>query len=554
LLNLMPEKLDEDTMLDTRERPTAADHSADKKAAKAEIASIVRGITSLLKPDEQLLACARASIAGGIMGKLSIGPEAMVHPLVNIALTDRRLILQHVNAESKSQVRTAPHSFLLTEMRAMEFSDLAIHGHKDSARLVVTLSEEQHIRLRISGPDNFKAVSALARVYEALTGASRHSGTANLKCEACQHSLDNMCRFCPFCGAEQKATAASTLAVETETVPDETPDALIAVDAEEAAPTALVSPVEPWPAEPSLEPAVSPEAESPEALAPQAGLDESDATDTPTDAVEFVETTPEIAPAEPANVDFIEPATYESQDAPATEGAWGCQEAPAIAAEPTDATSADDASLTPAPDVAHWEPAAEQQPVLETESPAAEHESCGSPVPADGFVWDIPAAEPDFAPIVPSEEPTIHESTDTFAAQIDAVARAAEAAAELEQLEESVVVPALPEPQPEPPVRTVAGMIVHFSVNHPAVQFHETLKGGSADEIVGLLKSHAANSLKFPLKLAVMRMTPLEFCREVIQRYNYTEGKSLPIPATCEEFLATSQLIGYARVEPYYAD
>src|SRR5580704_16142140 len=75
------------TMLNSTDRMAnekAERDAAAKAARRAEEASIVAGLRAALQPDEQLLGFARARIAGGIKGRLNIGPEAFFAPFVNI--------------------------------------------------------------------------------------------------------------------------------------------------------------------------------------------------------------------------------------------------------------------------------------------------------------------------------------------------------------------------------------------------------------------------------------------------------------------------------------
>ena len=540
-------------MLNTTERPAAADSAAaDKKAAKAETAAIVKGITSLLNPDEQLLGYARASIAGGIKGKLTIGPEAMVAPLVNIGLTDKRLILQHVNSESKQLSRIAPHSFPLTEIRTIEFSDLAIHGHQDTARLIITLVDEQHIRLRSTGKPNFGALLALTSVYNALTGSSRHGGGASLKCSACEHVLDTTCRFCPFCGAEQSTSVtAEKSEAATEPVDHATEAEPIAAEAEQEPEFAVAfagvpqhgadGDAEPLPSimDTELSPATPEETSPPTVDSPEQFAVHIE-TDVPVPTV-LEDWLPPMAD-NPA--DLAQPSVHEH---PAIQPSELETAPPAEAISDADAEiSFEPVGLSTAPDPTYAFQPGPELPVpdaAETDLPPAQSEPPGE------MIWDIPSPAPVLSEMA-TPAPHAESAPETAGSNVEA---SEEVAAELTAPSTIEAVSVEQAATPEPP-RIAVGIVVHFHVNHPVVQFNESLRGTTAEEIVALLKSHAANNLRFPLKLAVMRMTPYEFCREVIQRYNYTEGKSLPIPANCDEFLATSQLIGFAHIEPYDAD
>ncbi len=90
---------------------------------------------------------------------------------------------------------------------------------------------------------------------------------------------------------------------------------------------------------------------------------------------------------------------------------------------------------------------------------------------------------------------------------------------------------------------------VHFHIKHPAVQFDEVIIGTDADDVVAKLKDRVVSELKFPIKLAAMRLTPLEFAQEIVSKYNQEERQALPRPNSCREFLHLVQAIGYATVD-----
>src|SRR5579862_579749 len=112
-----------------RDQRTKAQREADAHAARrAEQASIVAGLRSALESQEQLLGFARGRIAGGFRGKLNIGPEAFFAPFVNIGLTERRVVLQHVRRENGKPADILPHFFLLVEIASVTFSDIETYG------------------------------------------------------------------------------------------------------------------------------------------------------------------------------------------------------------------------------------------------------------------------------------------------------------------------------------------------------------------------------------------------------------------------------------------
>lgn len=492
-------------MLNSTDRSAESKTQANKQAARAEAAAVVAGLNHILEADEQLLGFARGAIAGGIKGKLTVGPEAMLAPSVNVGLTDRRLMLQHINSESGRRIDIQPHFFKITDIHDMVFSDIETFGGPPACRLLISLLNGQQVRLRLSGESSFQGSKALVSVFKALTATSRSMDTASQRvCTACGQVQDSPSRFCPYCGAPQPTAAASTPEIKAEAEPETTAevkreiehDSVVAALAELELATALTSvPIEhPLPMVEAI-------------------YTEMEAATTPPVALEAA-----AAPAE----HYEEPVPFHE-----------LQGTTAVGEHPADPTSVD-TNLAAETTVANVEPPYLEL-VTEQENQIPEYEFLAESV-----------VEPEWASA--SVDSSSQMSMEPVVAET----------LENQQNEEPIPVPvnetpAETEPQTEAsPSRLPTGLIVHFNVDHPAVRFNETLRGKDADDVVAQLKSHAANNLKFPLKLAIMRMTAGEFCREVIQRYNYAENRSLPIPTTCDEFLKTSQLIGFATIEPDY--
>lgn len=72
----------------------------------------------------------------------------------------------------------------------------------------------------------------------------------------------------------------------------------------------------------------------------------------------------------------------------------------------------------------------------------------------------------------------------------------------------------------------------------------EVYTGRDEEAIVTAMKGAVAGRLNFALRLMVNAMSPLAFAQEVVQRYNEAEGKALPRPASCEQFLQLGEAEG----------
>ncbi len=265
----------------TAERKTKsrAEREADLRAARrAEQATIVSGLKTVLESDEQLLGFARGRIAGGFRGKLNIGPEAFFAPIVNIGLTERRLVLQHIHPENGRPSEILPHFFTLADIASLTFSDVETYGGEPACRLVVHMTNELYCRLRLRGQTNFESAQSIATVFTSLTGPRRSTTTPTQRiCSQCTRMLDQPYKFCPYCGQQQPAethtaeAATEPKAEATAQQPEETPAETSA--APESAPiVAMEEPVTPveepqsqiepsayWPAEPLAEAEAMPE-------------------------------------------------------------------------------------------------------------------------------------------------------------------------------------------------------------------------------------------------------------------------------------------------------
>src|SRR5579871_4842508 len=168
-----------------------------KAAMRVEQASIVTGLQKALEGDEQLLGFARGRIAGGFRGKLNIGPEAFFAPIVNIGLTERRLVLQHIHPENGRPSEILPHFFTLADIASLTFSDVETYGGEPACRLVVHMTNELYCRLRLRGQTNFESAQSIATVFTSLTGPRRSTTTPTQRiCSQCTRMLDQPYKFC----------------------------------------------------------------------------------------------------------------------------------------------------------------------------------------------------------------------------------------------------------------------------------------------------------------------------------------------------------------------
>ena len=373
---------------DSKPKSKAEREAEEKARRRAEAATIVAGLKQALDGDEQLLGFARGRLAGGIRGKMSLGPEAFFAPYVNVGLTERRLVIQHINAETGRPGEILPHYYALGDIAAMNFSDIETFGGEAAARLTVRLQNEQHTRLRLRGQTNFESAQAIVEVFRSLTLAQRPRTTPTQRiCATCQHILDQPFKFCPYCGQQQDLTASAPPAA-TE------------------APERTYPPTPPGPTEPEFLDTVpyqdasafrGPTVEDGlEFLAPApAPVLEPTVTTEPTTASEPIAVPGPMATPEPAAAPEPEASAAPAQDSafetPSHFEGWSVEpEAASAAAEPAAVVEA----AVPTPENA-VEPVQAGGYEVETEASVAE------PTPEAAVVPVEPVANADYLPEVP---------------------------------------------------------------------------------------------------------------------------------------------------------
>ncbi len=192
-----------------------------KAARRAEQANILAGTRPLLEKDEQLLAFARARIAGGWKSKLNVGPEAFFAPFVNVALTEQRFLVQHVQHTTGRPSQMLPHAYTFDKIARVTFTDIETYGGELACRLILHLENGLYVRLRLRGQLNFAGAKNMAELFDSLTTARRKtpiSPTHSL-CPQCDHVLEQPYKFCPFCGTIQPSRGSNVQAdAETPTL------------------------------------------------------------------------------------------------------------------------------------------------------------------------------------------------------------------------------------------------------------------------------------------------------------------------------------------------
>jgi hypothetical protein len=204
---------------------------AKKRAQREEQATIYAHLQTVLEEGENLLGFTRGRIAGGFQGKLFIGIESFFVPDVNIGLTDKRLILQHLNREQNKPSRNQPHSFPLAEVVNISFIEAdAFHNIEELGRLSIQLLDEQACRLRLDGAGNCEQAKEIVEVFHSLVASKRQKPLSPTQktCAECERIIDQPVRFCPYCGVKLEMQDPVTPEPAAEAPPVATEEAPVA--------------------------------------------------------------------------------------------------------------------------------------------------------------------------------------------------------------------------------------------------------------------------------------------------------------------------------------
>jgi len=177
---------------------------APKKWDRAPEADAYEDLSHALDPNESLLGVTRGRVAGTWRRPLSLQPQALLSPYVNLGITAEKLVLQPVHATSGRALSDKGSSIPLTDVVAMTVTDADPLVAGRTARLVIQVQSGESLRLR--APGRFaESAQQLVEVWRSLTDGQRADSAAEIRCEHCGRGLDRPTRFCPYGGREMAA-------------------------------------------------------------------------------------------------------------------------------------------------------------------------------------------------------------------------------------------------------------------------------------------------------------------------------------------------------------
>jgi hypothetical protein len=176
---------------------------AEKKWDRAIEAAVFEDLQKALQAEEALLGATRGRITGTWRRRLTLNPQAILSPFVNLGLTGERLILQPIHPATGRAFSDRTADYPLPEVLAMTVSDADVMEPGRTVRLEVHLGHGDSFRLRAGGRLADSA-REMATVWQTVSGeAMTLLRPTEIACPHCHRTLDRPYRFCPFCGEKQ---------------------------------------------------------------------------------------------------------------------------------------------------------------------------------------------------------------------------------------------------------------------------------------------------------------------------------------------------------------
>ncbi len=167
-------------------------------------AAVIKVMQETLEDGEQMLGVTVCRLAGGVRGRIQLGPVGASLNYCAFMLTDRRVVLRRYPMAPGSAIRGRDlHEFSINTISAMEFEDIETFGSDVSCRVVMRLTNDSSCRFRVRGSWRCVAAADICRVFAAIAPTSMPPVTRR-RCYKCSQGLDGDLRFCPYCGTRLK--------------------------------------------------------------------------------------------------------------------------------------------------------------------------------------------------------------------------------------------------------------------------------------------------------------------------------------------------------------
>lgn len=73
------------------------------------------------------------------------------------------------------------------------------------------------------------------------------------------------------------------------------------------------------------------------------------------------------------------------------------------------------------------------------------------------------------------------------------------------------------------------------------IRVNQSFEGATPEAVVHHIQEAVASRASFAIRLVVSALSPLQFAQQAVDQYNRAVNRSIPIPASCDEFLRLAE-------------
>ena len=181
------------------------DVACEKQWDRTVEAMAYQDLTNVLDEGESLLGYTRGRIAGSWRRIVTLNPQTLISPYVNVGLTAGRLVTQQINQTDGEASSDRIQSIWLKHLTSVTLSDADPFSKSKMMRLSVVLTTGDSFRVRAPGRLG-ELAAELANIFKTISVDPNIAEEAVFRCINCEKSFQRNYQFCPFCGKQQLFT------------------------------------------------------------------------------------------------------------------------------------------------------------------------------------------------------------------------------------------------------------------------------------------------------------------------------------------------------------